>query len=192
MTKLQTAEINPLHKQIIDEYHINGFNKVKACLAIQPELSYYGANTLAKTVFKLEQNKEYIKDKQDSLRANAHISNEAILTELISFAYSDVTDYIGLTSEELKALPPAIRRCLDSVQIKKRRGTTRSGDPFEEEIVVFKLVDKTKALEMINKHIGFYAEDNAQKTPLIDLSKASKEQLQVLLELVESQKKLKP
>ena len=87
-------------------------------------------------------------------------------------------------------LPVDLRRCVASFERKKTsylpRGA-KKGEEVTEEIIKIKLIDKIKALEMVNKHIGFYEEDNRQKGMKIDLTKATNFQLNVLLQLTEQQ-----
>ena len=47
--------------------------------------------------------------------------------------------------------------------------------------MIVKLIDKTKAIEMINKHKGFYLEDNNQKPPLINIERLNIDTLNALL-----------
>ena len=91
-------------------------------------------------------------------------------------------------TEELKALPPDLRRCISQFKRKTSRYLPRGakpGEEVEETIIEIKLMDKVKTMEMINKHIGFYSEDNKQKGVKIDLSKATNVQLNMLLSLTD-------
>ena len=45
-------------------------------------------------------------------------------------------------------------------------------------------IDKTKAIEMINKHIGFYAVDNKQKANVINLTKITTDKLNYLNQMM--------
>lgn len=191
MTRQITQKLLPQHQQVMDEWFLNGFNKIKAVKVFNPDLTYAGLNALATMIFKKEVNKAYIKEKQDYLRANSFVSNELLLKEYIGLAYADITDFIGLTKEEIKTLPPEIRRCLSDFKITTKSYVNRSGETVQEEIMTFKLNDKKAFFEMINKHVGFYAEDNAQKTPILNFENASKEDLNVVLRLLEEQKRLK-
>ena len=187
-SKTPVKQPSQLHKSIIDEWYKNGYNKVKAVLAIKPDMAYAGANTVGQSVFKHIDNQAYIKLLQTEAAAQSNINSAQIRSELITFAYSDVTDYIDLTPSELKALPPEQRRCIASFTKKKKSFTTRQGDYHEEETYTIKLIDKTKAIDMLNKHLGFYSEDNSQKQPRIDLSNMSIDNLNVLLQITDGAK----
>jgi len=178
--------LKPDHRQILDEYCVNGFNKVKAVLAIKPHITYGGAAVVANTLFKVKANKDYIKLKQDEATDNNGVQVNHMLNELLTLAFSDVTDYIGLSLEELKALPPEVRRCLSSYESKTvtylPRGAVR-GEEVTETTIKFKLKDSMKAIEMINKHLGFYDADNRQKATTINLDNIHVDQLNVLLQV---------
>lgn len=174
---------NDLHTAIIDEYYSNGFNKVKSALTASPGITYRGAQALANSVLKDKENETYIKYKHEQLKAETNISTTQILKELLTFAYSDVTQFLGLTLDEIKALPPEVRRCLTNVKIKRQTYKDRQGKEVVEENIEFKLVDKLNAIDKINKYIGFYEVDNKQKANNVNLTNISTDKLNVLLEL---------
>ena len=185
--KIKRTEPKDLYKSVIDQYYINGFNGVQAVRTVKGQgYNYNSAASLFNTIMKHEHTKEYIQSKRTELKRNTYIENENILRELLNFAFSDITDYVGLTREELKNLPQDIRRCIESIVHKKKRYTNRLGEDVEEETVTVKLIDKIKALEMINKHIGFYLEDNKQKPPLINIKHLNIDTLNALLLVIEN------
>tara|TARA_R110000787_G_scaffold7178_9_gene24737 strand:+ start:644 stop:1174 length:531 start_codon:yes stop_codon:yes gene_type:complete len=81
-----------------------------------------------------------------------------ILNQLKNWAYSDITETIELTAQEIKELPLAVRQL-----ITKFKRTTKNFDGGSEEVVELHFVSKEKAIEMIAKHIGFFEVDNKQK-----------------------------
>lgn len=187
MTGRDVIAKTDLSKLIIDEYYINGFNIVKAVQVYFPDYKYKVAQNYYYALVKTPENKAYIVDKITTLRASVQIKAIHVLRELINFSYSDITDYLNLSIVELKALPGDLRRCIQSFEITKTsylpRGA-KKGEEVEQTTVKIKLFDKIKALEMINKHIGFYSADNKQKAVKIDLSKATNVQLNMLLTMV--------
>ena len=181
---MKKKEMKEIYKSIIDQYYINGFNGVQAVRTVKGQnYNYNSAASLFNTVIKHPSTKTYIQSKCAELKRSTNIQNENILRALINIAYSDITDYIGLTNEELKELPPEIRLCIQTVVSKKKRYTNRLGEDVEEEIMTVKLTDKIKAIDMINKHIGFYIEDNKQKKQTINIDKLDVEQLNFLLNI---------
>lgn len=190
--KVARTEPTPQDISIIDEYYINGFNRVKAVRSIKGnEYNYNSAVALFNNIHKHPAVQSYIKSKSEGLKAAAAIKNETVLLELKQWAYSDIGDYIGLTSDELKELPPEIRRCIQSYDIKTTtylpRGA-KQGEEVKETNIKIKLVDKIKAIEAINKHIGFYLEDNKQKAHKIDIKQLNVHTLNALLQATTSSK----
>ena len=176
-----------LSKLIIDEHYVNGFNMVKAVQVYFPDYNYKVAENYYYALAKTPENRTYIVDKITMLRASTQIKAIHVLRELINFSYSDITDYMNLSTIELKALPGDLRSCIQSFEIKKTRYLPKGaskGEEIEETNVKIKLFDKIKSLEMINKHIGFYSADNKQRAVKIDLSKATNVQLNMLLTMV--------
>jgi len=112
------------------------------------------------------------------------VSAESMLRLLKNFAYSDITDTLFCSPEELKQLPLEVRRLISSYKLTTR--TTRQGKKVEvEKMVELKFVDKLKACDMINRHIGLYEKDNNQQGGNdIDLSKLSDEELIAFKELM--------
>lgn len=186
--KLVEFNAKPLEKAFIDEYFSNGYNATRAALAVKPDLSNNSAETWARTALKRERVKLYLKEKQTILRHESNIEDVQVLKELLSFAYSDVTTFIGLTPEELRELPSDIRRCIHSMDtVTKSWLDPKTKQVVKEVTIKLKLVDKLKAIDMISKHINFYEADNRSKSGTIDLSKATNEQLNTVLDLINSQ-----
>jgi hypothetical protein len=177
-----------IDRAIVDEYYVNGFVGYKAVLSVNPAVSQGGAASYFHMMTRKPEIKTYMQTKVDILRSEAQISAVQVLRELIQFGFSDITDYMDLTVAEIKQLPSDVRRCIASYKSKTVTYLPRGAKPGEEVTetnVEIKLTDKIKAMEMINKHIGFYLEDNKQKGVKIDLSKATNVQLNMLLSLTE-------
>ena len=133
--------------------------------------------------------RSYMRLKQEVLTRETGVNHIRILNELLSFAYSDLTAYIGLTLEELRALPPGVRRCIQSIDVNEKSYLSPVTKGVVKEISTkIKLVSKMAALDSISKHIDFHNADNVSKSGAVDLTKASNEQLNVVLELIQGQK----
>ncbi len=178
-------------RAILDAYYANGFNRM---LAVESVRGMQGSNSAKYAVFKSiqERQPEYIKKKRVRLKAMTDIHNEHVLRELINWAYVDVTRFISLTPNEIKELPEDIKRCIQSFKHTKRSYETRDGVGVTDEVIEIKLIDKTKAIEMINKHIGFYAVDNKQKAQTINLTKITTDKLNILNQLMIDQQANEP
>ena len=173
-------EPSTLHKLIIDTYYTNGFNGQRAVMEHKPDVNYYTAQSLFRSLMKSENNLQYIKDKQLRLSALTDIKNEMVLRELINWAYLDATEFINLTPDEIKNLPNDVKRCIQSFKHNNKSYVNRQGIEVHEQTIEVKLIDKTKAIEMINKHIGFYEADNKSKPATINIAKLDNVTLNVL------------
>lgn len=175
------------HRLVVDEYMINGFNGRKAVLKFRPNISPGTATVVFNNLIKSDKGKVYFSQKRNEIRASINIEQEQILQQLLFWLRSDATDYLALSPEELKALPDEAKQCIESVVHKKKSYTDRSGNLVVDEHLQVKLISKIKAMEILNKMLGYYELDNMQKQKTIDISKASPKQLNAVLELMQSQ-----
>ena len=99
------------------------------------------------------------------LQKEHDISIEALSKLYAGWLKSDMTEFMELTQKEIKALPLELRQMVTGFD--RTEKTTRNADGAKETDVTFKLkfVDKQKAGEMLNKHVGFYEKDNKQSAP---------------------------
>jgi len=175
----------PDHLAIIDEYFINGFNATKAVRSVYPDLNYNAAHIRAKLVLNSSSNKAYIRDKQADLGKSANISPVEIARELKLIAFADLTDFLDLSEQEIKALPPDQRRALNKVNIKEKETVYKDGTRTKEISRAYSLQDRLKALDMLAKYIGFYEEDNRQKANKVNILALIKEQSPEALNAIE-------
>lgn len=175
----KVKEASERDKAIIDEYYSNGFNGKKAVLAVCPDLGSNSASVVFNTLMKRKANVSYLDEKKARLRTQTDIQPENVLREQIQWAYADITDYIGLTSEQLKELPPEARRCIQDIKVRQHKD--KYGNDAGETIEI-KLVSKIAAIEQIAKHIGYYSLDNDQKATKINLNKIDAATLNILLQ----------
>lgn len=151
------AGLTDKQQRFIDEYLID-CNATQAAIRAgysEKTAKEQGCQNLAKLNVEISEAKKVLADKTG-------ITAEEILKELKNFAYSDITETILLSTEEIKELPPEIRRLITGY--KKVSSRVDKNSDWEEERVELKFVDKMKAIEMINRHIGFYEKDNLQSS----------------------------
>jgi hypothetical protein len=186
----EIVKASELAQLTIDTYFSNGFNGTQAVKQHRPELNYMAAANVWQNILRSKNNKAYIEEKRNRLKASTDIQNENILRELINWAYVDATEFINLTAEEIKELPSDIKRCIQSFRHKKKTYHTKNDGEITEELIEVKLIDKHKAIESINKHLGFYAEDNQQKGNRINvlqvLQESNPDTLNTLLQAMEN------
>lgn len=99
-----------------------------------------------------------LKELQQKAIDKLNTTHTDVLNQLKNWAYSDITETIGLTSEEVKQLPLGVRQL-----ITKYKQTNKKFEGGSEEIIELSFVSKEKAIEMIARHIGFFEVDNKQK-----------------------------
>lgn len=157
--------LNDKQKQFCEEYLID-LNATQAAIR-----AGYSKNTASETGYEnltKPHIQNYISELKEKRNKRVGISQDEILNELKNFAYSDITETLTLGANELKELPPEIRR-----MITKFKRHTRSYDvgeeTFTEETIELWFVDKVKVFDMLNKHVGLYEKDNNQK-PSISIS----------------------
>lgn len=138
--------------------------------AIRAGYSEKTARQIATTLL----SKVYIQKRISELKAEiaekAQITAVEILQELKNFAFSDITETIMLSTEEIKTLPPEVRRLITQYKkiTKTEIGEGKDPQAYIETMVELKFVDKMRAFEMLNRHTGFYEKDNQQLTPKLN------------------------
>lgn len=165
---------------VIDEWFINGWNGVQAYLKFYPNSKYESADSSFRQILENSRIKEYVKEKKNQALITLKTSHEALLNELENWAYSDITETISLSPEEVKELPSYIKRLITRFKHTKRDIKNNEGKVVETvEMIELHFVSKERAMEMIHKHTGFYEKDNRQKTipprQIVDMSNYKKE-----------------
>tara|TARA_R110002051_G_scaffold2722_1_gene14529 strand:+ start:182 stop:781 length:600 start_codon:yes stop_codon:yes gene_type:complete len=170
--------------QLVDEYFSNGYNGRAAYMSIYPNCSSNRASSSFSAIMRKPDIKEYVIEKRRQLRSRVNIEPEQIIEELINWVYSDPTEFMALTPDDVKALPKEVKRCIQSVNYKKNTTYDSKGNKRENEVMDLKFVDKTKAVEMLNKMLGFYAIDNKQKSNNINVENLNVAELKVLQQIL--------
>lgn len=157
------------HYLIVDEWYNNGFNGSGAVQKFRPMLNESSAKVTFNTISKLDHVKSYINEKRQELRATTNIHPQQVIKELITWLYSDATNYIGLTPQQVRDLPNEVKRCIQSIKHRKKEYQDRQGNTVIEENLEVRIIDKTKAVEILNKMLGNYALDNKQKATNVNI-----------------------
>lgn len=157
---------------IIDEWFINKFNGAAAYRKYYPNVKKDATATVNFSRLQaLPEIKSYITTKYEEAARIIDITKEGILVELKNWIEADITETISLTSEQIKKLPIQLRRLINKYKQSKKSFYDKDGKLLSiEENIELSFVSKERALEMINKHIGFYEADNRQKAPQINYS----------------------
>jgi hypothetical protein len=191
VTTSKSRDILEFHREVIDCYYSNGYRKYKAVQEVRPGTSQNKAGHLCQAILKNPSNQWYIEEKRQRLASRTDIYASQVIEELNNWRTMDATDYIGLTIDELKALPAAERRCIQSFKEVTRIEENRKGDEIKTVTIEIKLIDKQRASSDLSKHLGLYEADNLQKREQkpVKLSDFTKEELQLIYKM--KQKHLK-
>ncbi|MDP2686753.1 MAG: terminase small subunit [Aequorivita sp.] len=150
------------YKLVIDEYFVNGFNGTRAYQKFYPNAKDSTSDKRFRELTENDRIESYFSEKQLEAQKILQTSHEVLLNELRNWAYSDITQTLLLTPDQVKELPAEVRRLITKYETSTRRFTV---DEIETVDTVVKLwfVSKERAMEMIHKHTGFYEMDNRQK-----------------------------
>lgn len=167
---------------VVDEWFINGFNGAAAYLKHYPNIK---KDTTARTNFSrlqaLPEMKEYIHKKHQEAAKVYETTCEGTLKRLKAYLEADLTESIGMSKEEVKELPVEIRSMVTGHKFNKRKIYNKKGVVVAEiERIELSFMGKERLQEMVNKHIGFYKEDNKQKAPQINYEGLSESALNEL------------
>lgn len=101
----------------------------------------------------------YIKEIQEDLQKQAGISKLRNLLELKKIAYSNMSDFKDgwMTVKDFERIDEDTKAALSEIQY-----TTRVNQHGTEEIVKFKVHDKLKAIDSINKMLGYNEPDQVE------------------------------
>ena len=113
------------------------------------------------------------------------VSHSDLLRRLKTWYDSDITQTVGLTKEELQALPEDVRKLITKYKYKKRRYKEK-GEWVLEETFDCEFVSKEKAIDMVARHIGFFMKDNVQAQLEFDMSELSDNAMKELAKMLTS------
>lgn len=143
-------ELNENQKAFCREY-VKDWNATQAYLKVY-KCDYETAKTNGNKALTNAHIKEYIEHCKANLEEMAGISRQKVLEEFMKMAFSNVASFHKgwMEKKEFDELTDAERACISEI-----KNETIKGDNWEKEIVKIKLHDKQKALENINKMMGY-------------------------------------
>lgn len=105
----------------------------------------------------------YIKPAQEAVLRELQFDKKDAISEMVAIATSDLSDIATLDNgvfkiKDFDAMPKMARRCIKSFKFKTF--TNKEGETTDS--VEVSLWDKTKALDMLARHMGLYEADNKQ------------------------------
>ena len=154
------AELNERQKQFCDEYLID-LNATQA--AIRAGYKEKTAYSMGQRLLKNVEIQREIQKKKDKRSERTEITQDMVLWELAAIAFADATDYVQVVQklyltedgEEVFLPDVAITETneLTAIQKKAIAGIKQGKNGIE-----LKLNDKTKALELLGKHLGMFTD----------------------------------
>lgn len=154
-----TKKLNAKQKRFSQEYVID-FNATQA--AIRAGYSERTARSQGQRLLTNVDVQKFISELNKKVSDELEITHQDVLKKLAKWVDSDITQVLGLSVDEVKALPEDVRKLIKS--FKYRSKTYAQGESIiTEDFVECSFVDKETAQGMINKHVGFYEVDNKQK-----------------------------
>lgn len=170
------------YKMVLSEWYANNFNGSAAYKKFYPDSTDRTAEVEFSKILRKPEMQDHLEALKKGAQEALRTSHEALLLELERWAYSNLTNIILLTPEQVSELPDEIGRLITGYEKKTR--ILSNGERVETIKCTF--VSKEKAMEMIHKHTGFYAEHNFQKN--VELSSAERQE--ILQKIEERRKRL--
>ena len=155
-----TKNLNAKRKRFSQEYVID-LNATQA--AIRAGYSKRTAKSQGQRLLTNVDIQNYISELKKGVSEELKITHQDVLKKLQKWVESDITEVLGLSLDEIKALPIQLKNLI--TEVKHNRKSYMMGDiPVTEDNFHFKFVSKEKGQDMINRHLGFYEVDNKQKS----------------------------
>lgn len=135
----------------VQEYLVD-LNATQA--AIRAGYSTRSAGAIGCELLKKPNIRARIDSEMAKLSRRTGVNQERVVRELAKIAFANPTDIIDLNTGEPREDAQAVdTAAISSIRVKKI--PTECGDGIEREI---RMADKLKALELLGKHIGMFAE----------------------------------
>ncbi|MBS9774595.1 MAG: terminase small subunit [Tenacibaculum sp.] len=167
---MSNNKLTEKQKQFCEEYIVD-LNATQS--AIRAGYSERTAHSIGNENLIKPEIQNYIQELKKKRAKELKITQLDVLKELYNWAFSDITQTIGLTPFEIEQLPDDVKRLIT----KYKKTTRRLGEEMTEETIELHFVSKEKAMEMIARHIGFYEKDNDQKKSQINLNQLDEKTL---------------
>jgi len=145
-------------EKTIQEYFKNGGNKTAAYKSAYntSKMKEETINVKACEFFKKDKIRVRVEELQKQIEEENKISKNKIITELLTTIMLDPTDLFNEEGElkQLEDIPIEKRRTISELGVK-----SVGGGEFAREVKFVKTLDKLKAIDMVNKMLGYYVPD---------------------------------
>lgn len=178
------------YKRIVDEWFVNKFNGAAAYRSFYPKIkSDETATVNFSKIQKLPEVHDYILEKHQDAARIVETTHEGILKELQNWVQSDITETISLSAEQIKELPVEIRRLITKYKTRLKHFYDKDGNLLNtEETIELHFVSKERAIDMMNKHLGFYEADNQQKSDEINIFTSNDKHMTIVEKILNGEK----
>lgn len=156
-------------KKFCEEYVID-FNATQA--AIRAGYSKKTANTIAAQNLAKLSIQNYIKELQKKREERTEVTADMVVKELAKLAFGDISQIYDKDGRMLEPheLPKDVAATISSFKSRREnQGKDEDGNIEFAFIDEYKRYDKTKALELLMRHLGMFAKDNEQSKPEINI-----------------------
>lgn len=162
------SELTEKQKRFCQEYVID-LNATQAAIRAgysENSANEQGCQNLAKLNIQ-----EYISQLQQSKSEELNITQNQVLKELMKVAFGDVKNYFDDLGRliDINELENDVSGSIKSVTVQQEKTELKGESFISSSLKKIESYDKLKALEIINKMLGFYAKDNEQRKPEIVL-----------------------
>lgn len=149
-------------KRFCEEYIID-LNATQASIRAgysKDTANVQGAQNLSKLSIQ-----EYISQLQQSKSEELNITQNKVLQELCKIAFGDVKNYFDDMGRliDINELENQVSASIKSVTVQQEKSQAQGEVFIESTIKKIESYDKLKAIDTINKMLGFYSKDNEQK-----------------------------
>lgn len=161
--KKQKYKLTDKQRAFCHEYIID-WNGSRAC--IKAGYSKKTARIQASQLLTKLNIQKYISDIQEDMAKEAGMSMLMMLFELKKMALSNIADMheTWIKRTDFEQLTKEQRSCISEISTKIKTYLDKQGNNIEEEFIKIKLHDKTKAIQEINKMLGYYSPEKTDIT----------------------------
>lgn len=189
---MNNEELSESHKRFCENY-IFDFNATRAYEVAYPNAKKSTAGQNGHQLLKNTKIKEYIEELQADMAKTSGISRLRVLRELEKMAFSSIAHMHNtwVDRKEFEELTDDQKACISDIETRVTKRITDSGEHIIVEQIKIKLYDKHKAIDSINRMLGYNEPDKVdfstkgESINKVDLEKLDEETLKKLLNAAE-------
>lgn len=171
-------KISEQQKQFCSHY-ARDWNATQAYMKAYPKALELSARSRASKLLTKDNIQEHIEKIKKDVEKECGISKQMVVEEVMKMAFSSIAHLhdTWIDLKEFEKLTDEQKQCIESIETKSNKVSTKrtedgATEPFESETEVFveqvkiKLHSKSKAIEILNKMLGYNAADKVDHTTL--------------------------